>query len=182
MMRIRLLLGFLACLAAFSLSQTTKAEEGHWRVFRSEAGGFAVEMPGEPSASQTVDKSLLGEVTAHLFTVALPSEEFTAEYSDLPHLALALGGPSTILKKAKQALLEDVGGEEVAFRLMKDSKNARAELSYVGSQKANPGVTGFARFYLRGERLYVLHIVLSNGQRIDPERVIRFLGSFALDS
>lgn len=182
MQGIRRFLTLLAGLAAAAASLAAHAEDTPWKIFRSQDGGFAVEMPGEPAISEDVDHSLLGSVTTHLFTVALPSEEFTAEYSDLPHLALVLGGPTTILKKAKQALLKDVRGEELTFRLQKGRDSARAELSYVGSPETNPGVAGFARFFLRGDRIFVLHVMLSDGRRIDPKRVTRFLGSFAPSS
>lgn len=166
-------------LALTSVGTTSVAVADEWRVFRSEEGGFRVEMPGEPSAADTVEKTFVGDVTNHLFTVQLPAEEFTVEYSDLPHLALVLGGPSTILKKAKEALLKDVRGNDLTFRLFRKKGNERAELAYVGRED-NPGVFGFARFFVRGDRIYVVHFMLGGERRIDPERVTRFLGSFSI--
>lgn len=138
-------------------------------------------MPGEPVASESTEDTFVGSVANHLFTVQLPSEEFTVEYSDLPHLALVLGGPTTILKKAKEALLKDVHGEDLTFRLHRKKGSERAELSYAGRPGDNPGVFGFARFYLRGDRIYVVHYMLSDVRPIDPEKVSRFLGSFRPD-
>jgi hypothetical protein len=173
---IALLAGWIAAGAG----KDAGAADG-WRVFHSEEGGFQVEMPGEPVASESSEETFVGSVTNHLFTVQLPSEEFTVEYSDLPQLALVLGGPTTILKKAKEALLKDVRGEELTFRLYRKKGNERAELCYAGRPGDNPGVFGFARFFLRGDRIYVAHFMLSDGRRIDPERVERFLGSFRPD-
>lgn len=182
-MRKALWLSLLAgWLAATSGGQDAGAATDGWHVFCSEAGGFRVDMPGEPTARRSVEKTFVGDVTNHLFTVELPSEEFTVEYSDLPHLALVLGGPTTILKKAKAALLKDVRGSEVTFRLHREKGNERAELTYMGLEGENPGVSGFARFYLRGDRIYVIHVMLSDGRHIDPVRVARFLGSFRPDS
>lgn len=163
-------------LAAATFGGNAGAAEDGWHRFRSEEGGFQVEIPGVPVVSRTVEKTFVGDVTNHLFTVQIPSEEFVVEYSDLPRLAMALAGPSTILKKAKDALLKDVRGDALTFRIFRD----RAELSYVGHHEDNPGVAGFARFFLRGNRIYVLHILLSNGRRIDPDRVNRFYGSFSI--
>lgn len=151
-----------------------------WRVFHSEEGGFQVEMPGEPVPSESVEKTFVGSVTNRLFTVQSPSEEFTVEYSDLPHVALVFGGPTTILKKAKEALLKNVRGGELAYRLFRKKGYEGAELAYAG-QADNPGVFGFARFFLRGDRIYVVHYMLSDGKPIDPDRVQRFLGSFRID-
>lgn len=170
----------VGCLAAAAVGKAAGAADG-WRLFHSEAGGFQVETPGEPAFSESVDKTFVGSVTNHLFTVALPFEEFTVEYSDLPGLALALAGPATILKEAKEALLKDVRGDELTFRLLRKKGDDRAELSYVGHVDENPGVMGFARFYLRGGRIYVLHAMLSGGRPIDPERVSRFLRSFLIE-
>lgn len=174
------LVAVAACLALSVRAGDAFAAADGWRVFESEEGGFRVEMPGEPAASQTFEKTFVGGVTNHLFTVQLPSEEFTVEYSDLPHLALVLGGPTTILKKAKEALLKDVRSDELTFRLLRAKENDRAELSYVGHADDNPGVSGFARFFLKGDRIYVVHVMLTNGQRIDPQKVSRFLGSFLI--
>lgn len=168
------------CLAFSGRGRDAGAAADGWRVFQSEEGGFRVEMPGEPAGSRSIEKSFVGNVTNHLFTVQLPSEEFTVEYSDLPHLALILGGPTTILKKAKEALLKDVRSDELTFRLLREKGKDRAELSYVGHPDGNPGVSGFARFFLKGDRIYVVHVMLTNGQRIDPGRVSRFLGSFLI--
>jgi hypothetical protein len=170
---------FVGCLAA-AVGKDAVAADG-WLVFHSEAGGFQVEMPGEPAASESVQRTFVGSVTNHLFTVELPFEEFTVEYSDLPGLALALAGPSTILKEAKDALLKDVRGEELTFRLLRKKGDDRAELSYTGRYDENPGVMGFARFFFRGGRIYVLHVMLSGDRPIDPERVSRFLRSFLIE-
>jgi hypothetical protein len=177
----RIGLALTAGLLAAAVQDAGGAEAG-WRLFHSREGGFRVEMPGEPVASQSVEKSFVGDVTNHLFTVQLPSEEFAVEYSDIPRLALVLGGPTTILKKAKEALLKDVRAGELTFRLLRHRDNHRAELSYLGRPADNPGVVGFARFFLRGDRIYVVHFMLSDGRPIDPDRVSRFLGSFEPDS
>lgn len=169
---------FAGCLFAAAAGKAADGED--WRVFHSEDGGFQVEMPGEPAGSQTIEKSFIGDVTNHLFTVEVPFEEFAVEYSDLPGLALALAGPGTILKKAKEALLKDVRGEELAYRLIRKKSDDRADLSYIGRVGENPGVFGFARFFLRGNRIYVLHVMLSGDRPIDPERVSRFFKSFLI--
>jgi len=103
-----------------------------WKTFHSDEGRFRLEMPGEPQHTQSGEKTFLGAVTNHLFSVHVLSQEFTVEYSDLPHLALALGGPRTILKKAKEGLLQDVQGEELTFRLFTDKGQEHAELAYIG--------------------------------------------------
>lgn len=182
MSKATVLVMLAGCLALLARSGDAGAIADSWRVFRPEEGGFQVEMPGQPVASRSSQESFVGDVTNYLFTVQLPSEEFTVEYSDLPHLAMVLGGPTTILKKAKEALLKDVRGSELAFRILRGKGSNRAELSYVGNPEDNPGVSGFARFFLRDDRIYVVHVMLTNGQRIDPERVSRFLGSFQPDS
>ncbi|MGA7730830.1 MAG: hypothetical protein WCD37_06115 [Chloroflexia bacterium] len=55
-----------------------------WITFTSEAGGFSVDMPGEPQETSQTNDSALGKITFHFFQVTDGGMQYAAAYNDYP--------------------------------------------------------------------------------------------------
>ncbi|MCC6272340.1 MAG: hypothetical protein IT572_02635 [Deltaproteobacteria bacterium] len=158
-------------LAAFSIWPA--AAEAKWQTFSSPEGNFSVAMPGNPQLTQSVHKSFVGAVKESTYTIKAGGVTYSASYSELPGIAVALGGSHTIFNKAKDGLLKEAGGSENAFNEINLGKNEGRELSFT----LNGGGGGKARFFLVDKRLYV---IVASGPTSAAAAMSKFLNSFKL--
>ncbi|KAB2840225.1 hypothetical protein F9K50_06180 [bacterium] len=147
--------------------------EAKWQTFSPPAGNFSVSMPGKPQLTQSVHKSFVGAVKESTYTAKSGGVTYSASYSELPGIAVTLGGSHTIFNKAKDGLLKEAGGSENAFNKISLGKNEGRELSFT----LNGGGSGKARFFLVDKRLYV---IVASGTSGASAGVDRFLNSFKL--
>ena len=98
----------------------------------------------------------------------------TAEYSDLPRLAVIFGGEHTIYKRSKNAFLKSVNGREISFNDFTLYGRQGKELVY-----KTPTRFGKVKFLLVDKRLYVLQAsILKNISNHEP--LDAYLMSFKL--
>ena len=163
---------WLICILAIPLGAAAAAP-AKWRSFTSPAGDFTVLMPGKPQAIETVHKSFVGAVKETNYTITSGGVTYSASYSELPGIAVSMGGSGTIFKKAKEGLLKEAGGTENSFTETSLGNSEGRELNFT----LNGGGTGKARFFLIDKRLYV---VVASGPAGAEATVSRFLNSFKL--
>lgn len=157
----------LACLLLWPM-----AAEAKWRTFTSPAGDFSTLMPATPKLSQSVHKSFVGAVKENTYTAQSGGVTYSASYSELPGIAVTLGGSHTIFKKAKEGLLKEAGGTETSFNEVSLGSSEGRELNFTTSA----GI-GKARFFLIDKRLYV---IVASGPNGAAAAMSRFLNSFKL--
>jgi hypothetical protein len=133
-------------------------------------------MPGTPKLSTKVDHVPVGEIVENLYTYESKKITLTAEYSDLPEIAVAFGGKKTIYDKSKKGFLKDVGGEELVFEDITVGGHKGKELAYKTATRS-----GKVRFILMSKRLYVLQasVLLSSK---DKSPIDYYLKSFKATS
>ncbi|HKX13091.1 MAG TPA: hypothetical protein VJP40_08065 [bacterium] len=145
----------------------------HAKPFAPAGAGFSVNMPGKPRHSETTHKSFVGAVQENSYTVNGGGATYTASVSDLPGVAVALGGAGTILGKAKDGLLKESGGSETSFEKTSLGGNEGRVLTY----SLPSGGSGKAQLYLVDKRLYV---IVGAGPKSAAPAIDRFINSFKL--
>ncbi|HEV8310495.1 MAG TPA: hypothetical protein VGW35_22770 [Methylomirabilota bacterium] len=160
-------LTLLSCTLLF----TTALEASGWKIFTSPPGGFSVAMPRDPERHESIHQSFLGPIRENTYSVTTEGGSYSVEYSDLPGLAVNLGGSWLIFNKAKEGVLKDKGGAETDFRSISLGKHPGRALSFHVPGKPS----GKAHFFLVEKRLYVLVATSSS-----PANVETFLSSFKL--
>jgi hypothetical protein len=158
-------------LVALTLLFSTTLEASSWQTFTSTAGRFSILMPGNPQLHQHIHQSFVGAIQENTYSTATSDGDYSAEYSDLPWVAVSLSGAGTIFRRAKEGVLRDNGGAETSFDSIALGKHPGKELSFHIPGKES----GKAHFFLVEQRLYVLVATSS-----DPGNVQRFLNSFRL--
>ena len=158
-------------MVSFTLLFTTALEASSWKTFTSTEGGFSILMPGNPHLHENIHKSFLGPIRENTHNVTTRDGDYSVEYSDLPRIAIDLGGSGTILNRAKEGVLKDNGGAETVFISISLRKNPGKELSFQIPGKDS----GKAHFFLAEKRLFVLVATSSN-----PGNIEKFLNSFKL--
>jgi hypothetical protein len=147
-----------------------------WQTFTSQAGGFSILMPGTPTLHQSAEKSFVGTIGVNLFELTSSKGQYSVEYSDLPGIAVDLGGHKTILDKAKEAFIKDNGVMEMSFTDIAFHGHPGKALNF---QVKDSGAIGKAYFYLIKKRLYVL--AASHAPTAGkPQNIQQFLNSFQL--
>lgn len=155
------------------LGEVAVVDEQGWKRVSSKEGGFDVLMPGEPSFTHTIKDTRVGEVEENLFEYASKAGDFAVEYTDLPGIAVLLGGTKAILRKVKGELLKNEKGKQVEYFRIKQEGEKGAELAYTTQTQV-----GRARFFLVDKRLYVVVASVAK-QGGDTQRITAFLDSFS---
>lgn len=159
----------------FSLVPASSAQSAGWSPLKSQDGNFSVLMPGTPSYQQDDRKSFVGNIVTHIWSLKTKNGEFSASYSDLPGIAVDLGGEGTIFDKSKKGLLKENGGAEQSFVETRVAGFPAKTLSF---SVAASSATGQANFILVHKRLYVL--TASQGPAGNAGNVSKYLNSFKL--
>lgn len=147
-------------------------EEG-WIPFESKEGGFEVLMPGVPRYKHAVKETRVGEVEENLFELSADEGDFAVEYTDLPGIAVLLGGTKAILRRVKSELLKNEEGRELQYFRKKLYGEKGAELVY-----RTKDALGGARFFLVDKRLFVIVATVDEAQG-DKRLIGKFLDSFS---
>lgn len=162
-----------AILGLAAVAPKSGSAQGNWQNFSPPDGGFSVSMPGKPNLTQSVHKSFVGAVKENTYTVKFGKTTYSASYSELPGIAVSLGGSHTIFNKARDGLLKEAGGTENSFNEIRLGGSEGRELTF----STDSGAAGKAKFFLIDKRLYVL---VASGPTGAAARVDRFLNSFKL--
>ena len=150
-------LGAALSIIFISLGSSVSANQ-KWLEFKCSEGRFSVLMPGNPVFTQKKDATPVGDVISNIYVYETPAISLTAEYSDLPGLALMFGSRKKIYAKTQEAFLADVKGEMISMGTVVLDAYRGVEMEYrTDTQK------GKARFILIGTRLYVLQAAVNNG-------------------
>lgn len=150
-----------------------------WQPFRSEAGRFVVDMPGQPEVENRQRKSFIGNIAIHLFVGMDQHDSYTVEYSDLPGLAVTFAGDSTIYDHAKGELLLKTLGKQVSFEKTTLNGLRGVRLVYeTPRMQDHPRMHGESYMFLIDKRLYVVDATVSFDHSQDKAR--RFFKSFQI--
>ena len=156
-------------------------KEPSWRLFKSQAGRFSVEMPGTPAEKETQRKSFIGTITSRLFLAKDQNGEYTVTYSDLPRFAVSFAGHNTVFSHAKGALLMETLGKEQSYEDATLNSIRGKRLVYDLPDPAGTGtdMRGEAYFFLVARRLYVIDANVPLGRtRTDANH---FLSTFKIE-
>jgi len=149
-----------------------------WRTFTSEEGGFSILLPGSFTLTHPAEATPIGRIGENLYTLDTKEADFSVEYSDLPSIAVDFESREGLYFKAKERMIQVLGGHEISFQPVEISGYPGKELSYEapGSEKKKP-VEGRARFLLVDKRIYVISV---SGPADKSALIIRYLCSFRL--
>jgi hypothetical protein len=143
-----------------------------WEPFSFSEGSFSVEMPGKPSYRTKSDHTPVGKIEEHIYEYKNDKLTLSAEYSDLPGIAVIFGGTKKIYRKSKEAFLEGVKGSEVSFEPFDYEGYPAMKLVYNTETRR-----GRVHLILVKRRLYFLQgSVLKNAK--DENDIDTFLKSF----
>ena len=139
-------------------TKNTKTEQpiliakSDWKKFSSDAGRFAVLLPGKPTEETETEKTEDGTTVHHTFSLATETGAFVMMYSDFPEDITKIKA-DFLLDEACKGL--SIGGDQLlSQRRISLGAYPGREIEY----KTQDGITGKARIFLVGQRLYQLHI------------------------
>ncbi|HEY9873868.1 MAG TPA: hypothetical protein V6D12_10555, partial [Candidatus Obscuribacterales bacterium] len=134
-------------------AQPVQVASADWKNFSSGKGKFAVLMPGKPiEETQTSQKDDV-TINNHTFMVETDEGVFFVEYSDFRD-DISMIKPDAILEAGCEGLSQD-GGKLLSKRSIALGEHPGREVEYT----TKDGITGKARIFLVGQRLYQLHVV-----------------------
>lgn len=171
--------GFAILLAGLvlALSYQPARAQGYdqgWQLFESEEGNFEIEFPGEPSYRESTRDTPFGDIQERVFELENEAGDFSAEYTDLSLIIALLASDRMIFNRAKRAMLEEFGAEEIYFVDVDLDRMDGRELAF-----ETKGAFGLARLFMRKKRLYVVVATAPKGGGAFPN-VSRFVDSFGL--
>lgn len=149
-----------------------------WQNYTSSDGGFKVLLPSPP---QTMTQSIPLEswnLDLHVFISQDATGEYMVVYSDYPDGFIErLSNREALLEGVQQGFVQGMDATVLSDRDLSLGQYPGREIRYSTEQ----GVTGIARFYLVGKRLY--QVVVKDGEG-ELESLIQrnrqFLDSFDL--
>jgi hypothetical protein len=150
-----------------------------WKPVHSDECLFEVLMPGNPTASIEPHKSFLGTIQEHRYHVSLKNHlEFNVACSDLPSIALFLGGSKTILNRARKALVKNAKALETSVTIIDDADVVGREVTYEGNSPEGVALNGKARFFIFKKRLYIVDTMIPKTS--NPKMTDRLFDSFKI--
>jgi hypothetical protein len=142
----------MAVLGLFLLLCTGPVQAQGWSTFSPPGGNFSVQMPGTPTSQQSVEHSPVGNVPTWQFILNAGGWSYAVAYSDLPQVAVLLGGAGSIFDEAKQSLLQQANATPVSYFDTTTSGKPAKSLTFT----VPGGGQGQALLVLDGTRLYVV--------------------------
>jgi hypothetical protein len=148
------------------------------KPFVSEAGGFRIDLPGDPVEQVKTADSPLGPLEFHIFAVTHGGATYAASYNDMPEV-LALADPDRALEGGVEGALKNTRGKLLIKRnIAIDGHPGKEFTSHV------PGLPGTthcnrARLYLVRTRLYQV-VLAGTEEQVSGEAGERIFKSFAL--
>ncbi len=162
-----LLLGLLGAVAI------DRPPDARWATFISPSGSFAVSLPRVPIDKPSTIETDVGPIVQHLFASSLDTQEtFAVVYVDFP-----AGWLNADPDAALDQLVAGITAESKTIATEKPTlggiagRGTRVELA--------DGTIAVLRYFLRGNRMYVLEVDLTP-DRATSANVARFFSSFTL--
>jgi len=150
------------------------------RAFTCSEGGFSIWMPGDPVLRDVDHKSMVGNVMEKSYTLITDSENYASSYTTLPKIAFSFLDNAALIKRAKKGFLKAYGAREVSFQKIILGGMEGGELAFqISSDNKETTTNGKARFYLVGNRMYVM-MVTANGSPAGNALMDRYLNSFKI--
>jgi hypothetical protein len=143
-----------------------------WKTFTSEPGKFSVLLPGTPEEKSTSEKTAVGGIEAHFFTVEVNRKTaFTIVYNDYPGSA-EFTSPQAVLEGAEKGALD--GAKADYESNIKLGSHTGREFGFHRGEFVVK-----SRVFLFGHRLYQLISVHADASP-HPEDVAKFMDSFSV--
>lgn len=159
-------------------AKTQRSQPGQWVSFRSDKGGFRVDLPAQPTERVQTVNTAAGDINTYLFSTSLNNGtvNYTVSYMDLPQVAASM--PENLLL---EALSGGITGDQ---RIKVLSERVIKLDNYSGREFKIESPTQSLvqhRTYLVKQRVYQIAVEVPaanvNGLAADVER---FLSSFKL--
>lgn len=148
-----------------------------FKEFKSDAGKFSVEAPGEMKEASQDIPSAAGTIKLTTYTATAGNKAFIVSYNDYP-AAVTSAAPQTLLDGAQSGAIAQVNGTLVNDKNINLSGNPGKE--YVANVKTPQGdAVAKARIYLVKTRLYQTLAIVPKNEADSPD-AIKFLDSFKL--
>jgi uncharacterized protein (TIGR03000 family) len=144
-----------------------------WREYEPAGGGFAVDMPAEPTVTSETRQVLWLTVEMQMHTARLGRTAYLVGRADYPpHMA----GP--LNTDVAFAAARDAAARSVQGRVVSEAPSSRPDLAGREGRIAVPGKGSIDyRIYLAGSRLYVLSAAWEEGACCDADNA-RFFDTF----
>lgn len=150
---------------------------GDWAAFVEKQDGFKIDFPGRPKPTTSTSTCPMGKVTSHTYTVDKGPSSYSVTCTELPGVAVLLGGSDRIYDSARDGLLHHVQAKATSWKtIVLDHRGGRELIYDVAPQRGRPGLEGDARMVLVASRLYVVDVLRPKADR--SHSADRFLGSF----
>jgi hypothetical protein len=153
-----------------------RATAGERFAYRSEAGRFSVDLPGESPSVRDLSGSKFSITSNDIqHTAFVGDTEFAVEIHDIPRAADFLLSSDYILERAVRGMLDDIGGREVdSVEASLQGEPAREVRFEIPDRK----LTGKLLLVLAGRRLYL--VTVQHPESIEPPSAIApFFESFS---
>ena len=150
----------------FINSNRSAPEPAWYRIQPKERPDRAITImiPDDATFRESYTRSPLGKVSHHTYTAKGEGATFTASYSVIPKIALALAGEKAIFIKARDTVLERAFAEQSSLEPTYCTDDIRGmKLAYrTRPLDGTPSFNGVAYMYITGRTLVVFNAVLSN--------------------
>jgi len=163
---------------AISMSELApmRATAGEPSAYRSEAGRFSVDLPGESPSVRELGGSKFSTTSNDVQHAAFVGDtEFSVEIHDIPRVAEFMLSSDYILERAAEGMLDDIGGREVdSVKTSLQGEPAREVRFEIPDRK----LAGELLLVLAGRRLYL--VTVQHPKSIEPPSAIApFFESFS---
>lgn len=177
-MKRNIVVGVLLLALAAALLAGCGGGEAAWTEFKSEAGGFSLLMPGEPTEEVQTQPTEVGDIDIHMFTYETQDTAYMGGYNLLPQAIVDLSEPNAMLDSACNGQVSSTGGVEVSRQEIALGAYPGRDLE-IRIEDASGVKTLHTRIYLVENKLYQI-LVVGDENQSGAEDTLKFLDSFKL--
>jgi len=151
---------------------TAKAAESTaaFQTFSSDAGRFAISMPGEPNKTEATVKTDVGNVKVVVFEVKNRDGDYTVGYSDYPPKVLTAANTDTGLANSQKGIVSSAKGTLMSSRKIKQDGFTGLDFTYSLKAAGVPGkALGRAHLVVVHNRLYQVLLIAASAKAKSAE-------------
>jgi hypothetical protein len=184
MNRLKGLIGFaavliLACVAIYVYTNNDKLAP--FKEFRSDAGQFAVLMPGKPDVQNEATDMPFGKVNTITYMAGSRKIGCAVAYTDYPELLIKSTDTRKLFELAKDEAVKNGGGKLISETIIDfhglPAMDVRIEIP--GNIFTSPAFTT-TRYILKSPRFYTL-MFFAPADKGREQDISQFLNSFKID-
>jgi len=166
----------VAIVLVLKSSGTSKSSDADWKTLNGDK--FTASLPGTPTSNEQKLPTEAGQILIKMNLLNKGSEIYAVEYVEYPTAVFASQDADTIMKQARDKMVESINGQVTSERAISQGSFTGKEIT---GKMPNNGYSFTMQLYLAKPRIYII-LYAMQGDQPTSNNGRKFLDSFKITS